>query len=76
MIVEFYDKQKIKNMNCFSNEGNGWENSNLEINNNILKINFRDKFNTRRGRINCSIQDKEGWRWFGIQFVVKNIKDN
>ena len=48
----------------------------LEIKNNILKINFRDKFNTRRGRINCSIKDEEGWRWFGIQFVLKNIKEN
>ena len=76
MIVEFFDEQKIENINCFSNEGNGWESSNLEINNNILKINFRDKFNTRRGRINCSIQDKEGWRWFGIQFVLKNKKEN
>ena len=76
MIVEFFDDQNIENMNCFSNEGNGWESSSLEINNNILKINFRDKFNTRRGRINCSIQDKEGWRWFGIQFVLKNKKEN
>ena len=76
MEVEFFDNQNIQNMNCFSNEGNGWENSILEINNNILKINFRDKFNTRRGRINCSIQDKDGWRWFGVQFVLKNIKEN
>ena len=76
MIVEFFDDQNIENMNCFSNEGNGWESSKLKINNNILKINFRDKFNTRRGRINCSIQDKEGWRWFGIQFVLKDKKEN
>ena len=76
VTVEFFDGQNIKNMNCFSNEGNGWESSKLEINNNILKINLRDKFNTRRGRINCSIQDKEGWRWFGIQFVLKDKKEN
>ncbi len=75
MTVEFFDNQMIKNMNCFSNEGDGWANSELEINNNILKINFRDKFNTRRGRINCSIQDKEGWRWFGIQFILKDKKE-
>ncbi len=76
MKVEFFEEQKIQNMNCFSNEGKGWENSKLEIDNNILKINFRDKFNTRRGRINCSIQDDEGWRWFGVQFINKNIKEN
>ena len=76
MKVEFFDEQKIKDINCFSNEGGGWDKSKLEVKNNILKINFRDKFNTRRGRINCSLKDEEGWRWFGIQFVLKNIKEN
>ena len=76
MKVEFFKEQKINNINCYSNEGNGWDNSKLKIENNILKINFRDKFNTRRGRINCSMKDEMGWRWFGIQFIVKNIKEN
>ena len=76
MKVEFYKDQKINNINCYSNEGNGWDSSKLKIENNILKINFRDKFNTRRGRINCSMKDEVGWRWFGIQFIVKNIKEN
>ena len=76
MKVEFFKEQKISNINCFSNEGNGWDNSKLEIENNILKINFRDKFYTRRARINCSIKDNEEWRWFGVQFVLKNIKEN
>ena len=76
MKVEFFKQQKINNINCFSNEGSGWNNSKFQIENNVLKINFRDKFNTRRGRINCSIKDNEGWRWFGVQFVLKNIKEN
>mgnify|MGYP001430864182 FL=1 len=76
MKVEFFKDQKINNINCYSNEGNGWDSSKLKIQNNILKINFRDKFNTRRGRINCSMKDEVGWRWFGIQFIVKNIKEN
>ena len=76
MKVEFFKDQKINNINCYSNEGNGWDSSKLKIENNILKINFRDKFNTRRGRINCSMKDEIGWRWFGIQFIVKNIKEN
>ena len=76
MKVEFFKDQKINNINCYSNEGNGWDSSKLKIEKNILKINFRDKFNTRRGRINCSMKDKVGWRWFGIQFIVKNIKEN
>ena len=76
MKVEFFKDQKINNINCYSNEGNGWDSSKLKIEKNILKINFRDKFNTRRGRINCSMKDEIGWRWFGIQFIVKNIKEN
>ena len=76
MKVEFFKEQKINNINCYSNEGNGWDSSKLKLENNILKINFRDKFNTRRGRINCSMKDEIGWRWFGIQFIVKNIKEN
>jgi len=70
--VEFFDNQKnLKNINCFSDEGNKWEKSHTSFNNNILKIKFRDKFLFRRGRINCSLNDNGIWRWFGIQFSVK-----
>ena len=74
--VEFFKEQKIDTINCFSNEGDGWDNSKIIINNNVLEIDFRDKFFTRRGRINCSIKDNEGWRWFGAQFVFKDILEN
>ena len=33
-------------------------------------INFDEKFTTERGRINCSLNDKEGWRWLGVQYVI------
>ena len=70
--VEFFDEQKnIKNINCFSDEGNKWEKSDVYFNQNILNLNFRDKFEFRRGRINCSLNDKRLWRWFGVQFSVK-----
>ena len=36
-----------------------------------LIIKFREKFLFRRGRINCSLNDTNGWRWFGIQFVIE-----
>jgi len=73
--VEFFKEQKnINNVNCFSNEGNKWKKSTLSINNNILKINFNEKFLFRRGRINCSLNDDGVWRWFGIQFSVKKTK--
>ena len=70
--VEFFQNQKnIDKINCFSDEGNEWKKSNININNNVLKINFREKFLFRRGRINCSLNDDGIWRWFGIQFSIK-----
>ena len=70
--IDFFEEQKnIKNINCFSDEGNKWEKSNVIIQKNILKIKFRDKFLFRRGRINCSLNDNGKWRWFGIQFPIK-----
>ena len=70
--VEFFDEQKnLNNINCFSDEGNHWESSNIDFNHNTLTINFREKFLFRRGRVNCSLNDNGTWRWFGVQFSVK-----
>ena len=71
-IVEFFDKQKnINDINCFSDEGDGWEKSNIYFIQNTLNLNFREKFSYRRGRINCSLNDNGTWRWFGVQFSIK-----
>ena len=71
-IVEFFQDQKnLDNINCYSDEGNKWEKSNINFTKNILNINFREKFLFRRGRINCSLNDNGIWRWFGVQFSVK-----
>ena len=71
-LVEFFEEQKnINIINCFSDEGDEWKKSNISFNQNILKLNFKEKFNFRRGRVNCSLNDKGIWRWFGIQFSVK-----
>ena len=70
--VEFFDEQKnINNINCFSDEGNKWEKSNINFDKRVLSINFREKFLFRRGRVNCSLNDDGIWRWFGVQFSVK-----
>jgi len=70
--VEFFDEQKkINNINCFSDEGNKWEKSNIIFDQNTLKVNFRERFNFRRGRVNCSLNDNGIWRWFGVQFSVE-----
>ena len=70
--VEFFNEQKnLNNINCFSDEGDVWKKSNIHINKNILSIKFREKFIFRRGRINCSLKDNGVWRWFGVQFSIK-----
>ena len=71
--IEFYEN--IKNLNlisCYSNEGNRWRNSKIRfINDNTLKISIDEKFIGERGRINCSLREKNGfWRWLGIQYVI------
>ena len=70
--VQFFDEQKnISDINCFSDEGDKWEKSNIDFNQNTLNLNFREKFKFRRGRVNCSLNDDGIWRWFGIQFSIK-----
>ncbi len=70
--VEFFQDQKnIDNINCYSNEGGKWEKSKININKNVLSINFRESFLPRRGRVNCSLNDNGKWRWFGVQFIIK-----
>ena len=70
-MVEFFNEQKnLNNINCFSDEGGSWKKSNIDFNLNTLSLNFRKKFNFRRGRINCSLNDNGKWRWFGVQFSI------
>ena len=71
MIIEFFEEQKNINLiNCFSNEGGDWKNTKLEYLDNRIKVVFSEKFLPRRGRINCSMNDNDGWKWFGTQFTV------
>ena len=70
--VKFFNEQKnIKDINCYSNELDKWERSNTSFKENLLTIKFRGPFIPRRGRINCSLNDNGRWRWFGIQFPIK-----
>ena len=71
LIIEFFKEQtNISKINCFSNEGGEWKNSKLNYKDNKIEVVFTEKFLPRRGRINCSMQDNEGWRWFGTQFTL------
>ena len=72
VLIEFFPEQKnLKNISCYSNESNKWRKSKIFLkSNNELEILINEKFTTERGRINCSLNDQEGWRWFGIQFTI------
>ena len=72
--IEFYQNIKnLKNINCFSNEEDKWRSSNINFKDNYnLNVNLEGKFITERGRINCSLREKNGfYRWLGVQFVIK-----
>ena len=71
--IEFIENiRNLKNINCFSNEGNRWRNSKISfIKKSVLEIKIAEKFVGERGRVNCSLQENDGfWRWLGIQFVI------
>ena len=68
----FKDQKNLENINCYSNELDEWKKSDTNFNDYILTINFRGPFYPRRGRINCSLNDNGKWRWFGVQFPIKD----
>ena len=71
MYIEFFSQQNnLNTITCYSNEGGTWNKTNINLKNNKLNIFFREKFKERRGRINCSMNDTEGWRWLGFQFTI------
>jgi poly-beta-1,6-N-acetyl-D-glucosamine N-deacetylase len=71
-MVEFFKKQKnVNNITCYSNELNKWKKSKTKFSNGNLSIEFRGPFKPRRGRVNCSLNDNGKWRWFGVQFPIK-----
>ena len=73
--IEFYENiDNLKQTTCFSNEENKWRNSKINFKeNNTLEINIVGKFIGERGRINCSLKEKNNfWRWLGIQFVISD----
>tara|TARA_Y100001960_G_scaffold266465_2_gene290168 strand:+ start:373 stop:1305 length:933 start_codon:yes stop_codon:yes gene_type:complete len=72
--VKFFENLiNIKNINCYSNEGNIWRKSDIKfLNENELVITFKEKFKSERGRVNCSLREDNGqFRWLGIQYVIK-----
>ena len=72
LTISFFEDQKgIDKINCFSNAGGSWGKTETNILKNKLYIKFDQEFQTRRGRVNCSMQDDGLWRWFGLQFTFE-----
>ena len=71
-IKFFKDLIDVKNITCYSNEGNIWRKSDINfISENELEILLKEKFKSERGRVNCSLwAEKNRWRWLGIQYVI------
>ena len=70
--VEFFINQNsIKDISCYSNDGGEWKKPKLMFNNNVMTVEFKQKFLPRRGRLNCSLNDNGDWRWFGTQFTIR-----
>ena len=74
-IIFFENLININNINCYSNEGNVWKKSDIKfVNENQIVILLKEKFKSERGRINCSLrEDKNRWRWLGIQYVLEEF---
>ena len=73
--IEFFENiDNLKSLNCYSNEGDKWRQSDIKFENEYtLVINIKEKFTGERGRINCSLRDPSGfWRWLGVQFVISD----
>ena len=71
--IEFYEGYKnLKQINCFSNEGNKWRNSNIIFKSkNILEINISEKF-IKRGKLTV-LKEKNGfWRWLCSMSLARN----
>jgi len=74
--IKFYeDLIDIKNITCYSNEGNKWRRSEIKfLSKSEILVLINEKFITERGRINCSLLGNNGkWRWLGIQYVISEL---
>ena len=72
LIISFFDGQNgIEKIICFSNAGDSWGKPETIVTEKKLYVKFDKKFQSRRGRVNCSTQDDSLWRWFGLQFTFK-----
>ena len=72
--IEFTIVSNIKTdqLTCFANTGGDWNEQKFEImTNNRIRISLDDRFESGRGRLNCTSNNSGNWHWFGYQFLIK-----
>ena len=72
--IEIEFEQNVRNINCFTNEGGSWKKSEITyLDNNWIRVLLKEKYQPRRGKINCTLKMKDGsWGWLGKQFIVSD----
>ena len=72
--IEIEFEQDVRNINCFTNEGGSWKKSEITyLDNNWIRVLLKEKYQPRRGKINCTLKMKDGsWGWLGKQFIVSD----
>ena len=55
-----------------NNEEFSWNEQKFEImTDNRIRLSLDDGFESGRGRLNCTSNNKGNWHWFGYQFLIK-----
>ena len=72
--IEIEFEQNVRNINCFTNEGGSWKKSEITyLDNNWIRVLLKEKYQPRRGKINCTLKMKDGsWGWLGKQFIISD----
>ena len=59
--IEIEFEQNVRNINCFTNEGGSWKKSEITyLDNNWIRVLLKEKYQPRRGKINCTLKMKDG----------------
>ena len=68
--------RNLNNLKCYSNVTDNWYTLPILVNDNNVEVTVSRQWQSRRGRINCTLQESTGkTRWMGIQYVVPSIAD-
>ena len=64
------NEEHAKKINCFVFDKKGKVESDIFKFNERIEIRLNRNLEEGRSRLNCTVNEKEGWRWFGHQFYI------